>query len=56
MDNAKVIKQQLYDFKLGAIKRIKEERLEGEIMKRQAKENYEEQKKAEAERRKKQLE
>lgn len=34
MHNAKVIKQQLYEFKVNTIKQIKNERLEGEIIKR----------------------
>lgn len=34
-DNARVIKTQLYDFKVNTIKRFKEEQLEGEIIKRQ---------------------
>jgi len=34
MQNAKVIKNQLHDFKIKAIKQYKEERLEGELIKR----------------------
>ena len=34
MDNAKVIKNQLYDYKIKYIKKLKEEKLEGEIIKR----------------------
>jgi len=34
MDNAKTIKNQLYDFKVQAIKRYKEEKLEGKLIKR----------------------
>ena len=41
MDNAKVIKDQLYDFKVKHIKKMKEEQLEGELIKRRAKEDQE---------------
>ena len=34
MDNKKVIRNQLYDFKLSHIKKMKEEKLEGEVIKR----------------------
>lgn len=40
-ENAKVIKNQLHDFKMTHIKRIKEEMLEGELIKRKAKEDME---------------
>jgi hypothetical protein len=35
MDTAHVIKQQLFEFKVNTIKKIKNDRLEGEIIKRQ---------------------
>ena len=40
-ENAKVIKNQLNDFKMNHIKRIKEQMLEGELIKRKAKEDLE---------------
>ena len=39
MDNAKVIKNQLYDFKVKHIKKMKEEQMEGELIKRKVKED-----------------
>lgn len=35
MDNAKVIKNQLHDFKLNYVKKMQEDMLEGELIKRQ---------------------
>ena len=40
-ENAKVIKNQLHEFKMTHIKRIKEEMLEGELIKRKVKEDME---------------
>jgi hypothetical protein len=51
-DTAKVVKQQLHEFKHTYIKRIKEEMLEGELVKRKAKEELEVERLKEIERRK----
>ena len=40
-DTAKVVKQQLYDFKRDHIRRLKEEALQGELVKRKVKEEVE---------------
>lgn len=40
-DNSKMIKNQLYEAKLGYIKKLKEERIEGEIIKQQVLEEQE---------------
>jgi len=44
MDNAEAISQQLEDFKLNYIKQLKEEMLEGELIKRQVNEDLEREK------------
>lgn len=49
---AKVVKQQLYDFKQAYIRRVKEEMLEGELVKRKAREDLEQERLKELERRK----
>lgn len=49
MENAKVIKAQLYDFKVKAIKTFKEEQLEGELIKRQVVEDQQKARQAELE-------
>jgi hypothetical protein len=41
MDNAKVIKDQVYDFKLNYVKKMQEDMIEGELIKRQVQENLE---------------
>jgi hypothetical protein len=40
-ETAKVVKQQLYDFKREHLRRLKEEALEGELVKRKVKEELE---------------
>lgn len=50
MDTAKVIKQQLYDFKISHIKKLKNDRLEGKLIKRQVEENVENERRKEMER------
>ena len=52
--NARVIKQQLFDFKVNKIKQIKEEKLEGELIKRKALEDQEQARREEMERKMKQ--
>ena len=54
MGNSKVIKDQLYDFKVGCIKRIQEEQLEGELIRRQVEEEQERERQREIERKMKQ--
>ncbi len=49
-ETAKVVKQQLYDFKQAYIKRVKEEMLEGELVKRKAREELEVERQKELER------
>ena len=44
MDNAKAISDQLEEFKINYIKQLKEEMLEGELIKRQAEEDLEREK------------
>lgn len=53
MNNSKAISDQLEDFKLRYIKKIKEEMLEGELIKRQAEEDLEREKQKEIQRLKK---
>jgi predicted RNase H-like nuclease len=53
MNNSKAISDQLEDFKLRYIKKIKEEMLEGELIKRQAEEDLEREKMKELQRLKK---
>ena len=53
-ETARVVKQQLYDFKQQYIKRVKEEMLEGELVKRKARQELELEKQKELERRKRQ--
>ena len=52
MDNAKVIKNQLHDFKMQHIKRIQEEILEGELIKKQVEEEIEREKQRDLDRKK----
>ena len=40
MKNAKFIKDQLLEYKMNCIKRFQEEQLEGELIRRQAEENW----------------
>lgn len=54
MSNAKVIQDQLLDFKMSCIKRFQEEQLEGQLIKRQAEEELERERQREYERRLKQ--
>ena len=51
MQNAQVIKKQLHDFKIKAIKRYKEERLEGELIKRQTQSDLEKEREKEIQKR-----
>lgn len=51
MANAKVIKDQLYDFKIKYIKKLKEEKLEGELIKRQVAEDQKKEHQKELEKR-----
>ena len=53
MENSKAISDQLDEFKLNYIKTLKEEMLEGELMKRQAEEDLEREKIREVQRQKK---
>lgn len=53
MENAKAISDQLDEFKLNYIKQLKEEMLEGELIKRQAEEDLEREKVREVQRQKK---
>jgi hypothetical protein len=53
-ETARVVKQQLYDFKQQYIKRVKEEMLEGELVKRKARQELEAERLKELERRKRQ--
>lgn len=41
MDNAKVVKHQLHDFKLNHVRRLQEDMLEGELIKRSVLEELE---------------
>jgi len=50
MHNAKVIKDQHHEFKMNCIKRIQEEMLEGELIKRQVEEEIEKEKQRELQR------
>ena len=54
-DTAKVVKQQLGDFKHSYIRRIKEELLEGELVKRKAQEDLEVERNKEVQRRARQV-
>jgi hypothetical protein len=51
MQNAQVIKRQLHDFKVKAIKQYKEERLEGELIKRQTQSDLEKEREKELQKR-----
>lgn len=53
MDNSKAISDQLDEFKINYIKQLKEEMLEGELIKRQAEEDLEREKVRELQRQKK---
>jgi len=53
MENSKAISDQLDEFKLNYIKTLKEEMLEGELIKRQAEEDLEREKVREVQRQKK---
>jgi hypothetical protein len=53
MENAKAISDQLEEFKINYIKQLKEEMLEGELIKRQAEEDLEREKIRELQRQKK---
>ena len=53
MDNAKAISDQLEEFKINYIKTLKEEMLEGELIKRQTEEDLEREKVRELQRQKK---
>ena len=53
MENSKAISDQLDEFKINYIKTLKEEMLEGELMKRQAEEDLEREKIREVQRQKK---
>ena len=50
MENARVISDQLHEFKINHIKRIQEEMLQGEIIKRQTEDAIEQERKQEEER------
>lgn len=52
MDNAKMISEQLEEFKLNYIKKLKEDMLEGELIKRQVEEDLEREKQKEISRQK----
>ncbi len=41
IDNAQVIKTQVHDFKLNYVKKMQEDMIEGELIKRQVQENLE---------------
>ncbi len=56
IDNAKSISDQLEQFKLNYIKKLKEDMLEGELIKRQAEEDLEREKQRELARQKRALE
>ena len=56
MDNQSVVKQQLHDFKMNHIKRMQEEMLEGELIKKQCEEELEKEREKEARRKLKQQE
>lgn len=51
MQNAQVIKRQLHDFKIKAIKQYKDERLEGELIKRQTQSDLEKEREKELQKR-----
>lgn len=53
MDNSKAISDQLDEFKINYIKQLKEEMLEGELIKRQTEEDLEREKVRELQRQKK---
>ena len=53
MDNANDIKQQHHEFKMTCIKRIQEEMLEGELIKKQVEDEIMNEKRKEGERKKK---
>jgi len=50
MKNSKMISEQLEEFKLNYVKRMKEEQLEGELIKKQVEEELEKEKEKEMER------
>jgi hypothetical protein len=56
MTTSKIIKDQAYDYKMRCIKRIQEEQLEGELIRRQVEEELERERQREHERRMKQIE
>lgn len=56
MQNSKIIKDQLHEFKLSCIKRMQEEQLEGELIRRQVEEEQERERQREYERKMKQEE
>ena len=56
MENQSVVKQQLHDFKMNHIKRMQEEMLEGELIKKQCEEELEKEREKEQRRKQKQQE
>ena len=56
MENQSVVKQQLHDFKMNHIKRMQEEMLEGELIKKQCEEELEKEREKEHRRKQKQQE
>ncbi len=54
MDTAKVIKQQLYEFKVSTIKKLKNDKIEGQLIKKQVEINLELERQKEYERKLKQ--
>ena len=55
MENQKIINDQLHQFKMKMIKRIQDEMLEGQLIKRQVEEDLEKERQKEMERKMKQI-